>query len=187
MRLRKALWVFVLGIASASPCRAWTPNGLIALARDAVKRETLHQKPPLPLDQDAPMPVFVTIERRGQILGCRGSLRTNQSSLEREIIHAARSATAFDPRYAPLSPADLQGFLVTVTLVKRQIPLAESDLNSLAPEEGLVLQSGAHFGIVLPFEGRDPRVRLGWARKKAGVSPGASARLFRLQAERFRG
>ncbi|BCM91407.1 hypothetical protein IAD21_03279 [Abditibacteriota bacterium] len=138
-------------------------------------------------DRDLPLPVFVTIERRGKILGCRGTLRSTQSSLEREVVNAARSAAAFDPRYRPLRPDDLKDFAVTVSVVERQTPLSMGELPTLSPEEGLVLQSGERFGIVLPFEGRDPQTRLGWAWKKAGVSPGSSCRLFRLIAQRFRG
>jgi AMMECR1 domain-containing protein len=104
-----------------------------------------------------------------------------------EVVRAARSAATFDPRYRPLRPDDLRDFAVTVSVVERQTPLSMSELATLSPEEGLVLQSGARFGIVLPFEGRDPRTRLGWAWKKAGVAPGSSCRLFRLQAQRFRG
>ena len=187
MKWRKASLIFVAMGWGMKPCFAWAPQDLIALARETVKCQALHQPLPLASDSDAPLPVFVTIERHGKVVGCRGSLRATQSSLQREVARAARSATAFDPRYRPLSPDEVRDFLVTVTVVHRQMPLAEADLGSLAPEEGLVLQSGERLGIVLPFEGRDPRVRLGWAFKKAGVSPGASVRLFRLEAERFRG
>lgn len=160
---------------------------MIALARETVKREVLHQAPPITRDEDTPAPVFVTIEGRGEILGCRGVLRTTQSSLQREVVRAARSAASGDPRYRPLSPADLKGFRVTVTIVESQTPLSSGDLDSLSPEDGLILQSGERVGIVLPFEGRDPPMRLSWAFKKAGVARGSSVRLFRLQAQRFRG
>ena len=174
-------------LANAPRCFAWTEKELIAIARDAVRREVLHQSPPTTRENEAPMPVFVTIERGGKILGCRGSLRTTQSSIQREVVRAARSATSGDPRYRPLSPGDLKDFRVTVTVVESQKSLALSDLSSLEPEDGLVLQSGQRTGIVLPFEGRDPKTRLGWAWKKAGVSPGSPCRLFRLKAQRFRG
>ncbi len=133
------------------------------------------------------MPIFVTIERRGKVVGCRGTLRSTQSSLEREVVHAARSAAAFDPRYRPLNSDDLKDFAVTVSVVERQMPLSMGELPTLSPEEGLVLQSGERFGIVLPFEGRAPQTRLSWAWKKAGATPGSSCRLFRLIAQRFRG
>jgi len=182
----------VIGLAafacvSPRPCWAWTEQGLIALARDSVARAVRRQAPPSTHGGEASLPVFVTIERGGKVVGCRGVLRPTQSSLEREVAHAARSAAAHDPRYQPLSPADLKDFRVTVSVVEAQTPLEMSEVDSLAPEDGLVLQSGERVGIVLPFEGSNPRTRLGWAWKKAGVAPGSPCRLWRLQAQRFRG
>lgn len=173
--------------ACCAPCYAWTEQGLIFLARETVKREVCHEPLPVARGDEAPRGVFVTIEKRGRVVGCRGALRPTSSSLQREVLRAARSACAFDPRYPPLTPADLNDFQVTVTLIERQAPLALADLDTLAPDEGLVLKSGARFGIVLPFEGHDPQTRLGWAFKKAGVPPTSSAQLFRLKAQRFRG
>jgi len=185
-------WLHVVGVGVLSgclarPCFAWNAMRLIEVARATVTAQVKSGAPPVTRDDEAPMGVFVTIERGGKVVGCRGTLRPTQSSLEREVARAARSACAFDPRYRPLSPADIKDFRVTVTLVERQTPLSENDLDSLSPDEGLVLQSGERSGIVLPFEGRDPRTRLGWAWKKAGVSPGSPCRLFRLEAQRFRG
>jgi len=50
-----------------------------------------------------------------------------------------------------------------------------------------VLKSGAKVGVVLPWEGKDPKTRLAWAYRKAGVKPGTSVRLYKLKAERYRG
>lgn len=187
MKFRVKLALLGLMAAMSLPCRAWDEAQVIALARDAVRCEVMATVPPAPQESDAAAPVFVTIERRGQVIGCRGTLRARESSLQREVMRAARAAAQHDPRYAPLSRADLKDFLVTVTVVESQIPISLAEVDSLRPEDGLVLQSGAKFGIVLPWEGKDPRVRLGWAYRKAGVARGASCRLFRLKAQRFRG
>jgi hypothetical protein len=40
---------------------------------------------------------------------------------------------------------------------------------------------------VLPFEGKDPKVRLTWAYRKAGVAENVACNLQRMFAERFRG
>lgn len=169
------------------PCGATEEADLIALARQSVRREVLGLAPPQSKAKSRALPIFVTIERRGQVIGCRGSLRAREGSLQGEVIQAARAASRHDPRYKPLTTNDLQNFLVTVTIVRGMTPLARADLESLQPEDGLVLQSGNRSGIVLPWEGKVPRQRLSWAYKKAGVSPNASCRLFRLKADRFRG
>ncbi len=158
---------------------------LIALVRAQVRAAVLREPSPAPGGASAPRGVFVTIERGGQVIGCRGTLAPRRKTLEEELLEAARSAALHDPRYGPRRPADLADFLVTITLVERLEPLRE--IAALTPEAGLVLTSGGRVGVVLPFEGRDARTRLRWAYQKAGVSFGASATLQRLIATRFRG
>lgn len=179
--------LLVWSCALAPPARAYSEADLIAVARQSVAAAVRGQSAPAPQNGEAARPVFVTIERRGQVCGCRGNLRARAASLQEEVALAARSAARADPRYRPLVPADLNDFLVTVTVVEKQRPLEIGALGSLQRDEGLVLQSGNKIGVVLPWEGSDPRVRLGWAYKKAGVAPGSSCRLYRLIAARFRG
>ena len=138
-----------------------------------------------PKGNGKPVPVFVTIERKGAVIGCRGSLKPRSASLEQGIADAARSAAQHDPRYRPLQSGDLKEFLVTVTLVQRLEPLR--NVSGLTREDGLVLTQGSKVGIVLPWEGKDPKVRLSWAYRKAGVLEGSDCKLERLVAVRFRG
>ena len=149
----------------------------------AAVAEVRHSEPPALPGAHPVKPVFVTIEIGGNVHGCRGSLETRSQSLESEIILAAQSAAAHDPRYQPISLKQLGNFKVTITIVeaRRQI----SDVDDLAPVDGLALESGARWGIVLPWEGKDPRIRLQWAYRKAGVAEGTPANLYRLIAERF--
>lgn len=158
---------------------------LIAIAKDAVIAEVKGQKQDPIKNGLTPEPVFVTIELNGKVVGCRGSLAPRSRSLEEEIRLAARSAAAHDPRYRPLTPADLERFQVTVTIVKGTDAI--SDIDGLRPEDGLILKAGTRTGIVLPWEGKDPKVRLQWAYRKAGVPLGTSCQLQRLKAIRFKG
>lgn len=161
------------------------PAQLIDLAKRAAVAETLGKPMPVPSTQTSVKPVFVTIERNGAVLGCRGSLHTRTSQLEQEVILNARAAARHDPRYQPLSAKDLKGILVTVTIIDRLETM--TDVSNLTPKDGLVLQSGDKFGVVLPWEGKDPKVRLEWAYRKAGVKKGAPVSLQRMAAERYRG
>jgi AMMECR1 domain-containing protein len=163
---------------------------MIAIARSAVVREVIGDAPKISYSPAQTLPVqgvFVTIERRGVVVGCRGTLLPQTRTLGEEITSAARAASSHDPRYRPLTPADLRDFQVTVTLVDRLEPLTVAQIETLAPAEGLVLTSGTHTGIVLPWEGKDPRVRLRWAYKKASLSENSPCTLKRLIARRFRG
>lgn len=168
----------------------WTPGSaepaqLIDLAKKAVIAETLGKPLPVPSSQSRVKPVFVTIERNNVVLGCRGSLHARTSQLEQEVILNARAAAQHDPRYKPLSTKDLKGILVTVTVIDKLETI--KDVSQLTPKDGLVLQSGDKFGVVLPWEGKNPKVRLEWAYRKAGVKIGAPVSLQRMAAERYRG
>jgi MEMO1 family protein len=160
---------------------------LLALVRESVRCATLHTPPPPVARRSPAQGVFVTIERRGQVVGCRGTLTPRFASLEQELVTAACSAAAHDPRYRPLQPTELTDFQVTITLIQRLEPLPPEALATLLPDEGLVLSSGTKTGVVLPWEGRDPQTRLEWAYKKAGVARGSAVRLQKMQATRFRG
>ena len=158
---------------------------LISLSRAATRSEVLHLPLPKLTFHSAARPVFVTIERKGKILGCRGDLTTRSGSLEEEVILAAKAAAANDPRYRPMRPADLDEFLVTVTVVSRLEKI--SSVDGLEPSNGLVLESGSRKGIVLPWEGKNPDTRLLWAYRKAGIPERSAAVLYRLIATRCRG
>ena len=167
------------------------PEELISLARAAVEAQVSGKSPGVSSRQDFRNPsrgTFVTIERRGQVIGCRGTLTPRYRTLEEEVTESARSAAAFDPRYRPLTPADLKDFLVTVTVVSELRPIERGEIRRLTPEEGLVLRTtGGKSGVVLPYEGKDPDVRLRWAYKKAGIAEGSACNLQRMIAERYRG
>lgn len=171
--------------AGAAPAFSPDDSNLLKIARAAVVSEVRGAQPSATFEQTPPKPVFVTIERNGKVIGCRGSLVPHSRSLEKEVAEAAKAAAAHDPRYPPLSLADLSSFLVTVTIVDRLEPI--SDVGSLRPDDGLVLKLGSRTGVVLPWEGKDPAIRLQWAYRKAGVPTGSAITLQRMVARRFRG
>jgi AMMECR1 domain-containing protein len=133
--------------------------------------------------EDAPKGVFVTIEIGNEVVGCRGALEPTETTLGKQIARACTEAALHDPRYGPVR---LRGraFKVTLTVIERLEPIG--DARQVVPAEGLVLRAGEKVGVVLPWEGKDPMVRLEWAYKKAGVKLGAPAQLQRMVAERWR-
>jgi len=178
--------MFIAAIVLTSAWFAHDQNSaLIQLAKQTVEAEVAGTAIPTPVTRSEVHPVFVTIEKNGKVLGCRGGLESRTTSLEDEVILAARGAAAHDPKYKPLARTDLSGILVTITIVTGTRPIPS--VQGLEPSDGLVLRHGDRIGIVLPWEGKDPNVRLMWAYQKAGVPVGASAELWRLVATRSRG
>lgn len=158
---------------------------LLSIAHRAIERQVEGKPPEATAGGPSAEPVFVTIERSGVVIGCRGDLTPRTASLDDEVAQEARAACAHDPRYRPLSVGDLRNLLVTVTIVHGQDRIESVD--GLQPGDGLVLESNGRTGVVLPWEGKDPQIRLDWAYRKAGVSKSSPVVLFRLRAERFRG
>jgi AMMECR1 domain-containing protein len=179
------LLLVIVALGQATVACAWDEKSLMAIARNAVRCEVEGKPQPAAKGKSPSAGVFVTIERKGNVVGCRGGLVSRCESLEAEVATAARAAARHDARYTPLTPSDLRDFLVTVTIVQRLEPI--TDVQTLQPADGLVLRCGEKVGVVLPWEGKDPAVRLKWAYKKAGVEPGTACVLQRMKAERFRG
>jgi AMMECR1 domain-containing protein len=185
--MRVFIFFLAYGFAFQGSTTSWAYDSdkLLLLARASIVAGVHRTAPPKFEASESAKPVFITIEREGKVIGCRGSLRPRTQSIEAEVVASARSAATTDPRYRPLTPQDLKNFRVTVTVVESQSPISAAQIASLEREDGLVLKAGNRTGIVLPWEGSDPSIRLKWAYKKAGVAQGAACQLFRLKAERF--
>lgn len=149
----------------------------------ACVRAELGQSSPPPFLAGPAQGIFITIEAKGKVAACRGTLAPTQPSLDQEIRHAARHAVHHDPRWGPFRPKG-RDYSITLTLVDRLSPLDRID--ALLPQQGLVLTAQGRKGIVLPWEGRDPFTRLKWAYAKAKVPLGSNAALEVLFARRTR-
>ena len=190
LTLPRILLIYIIALTIMSPqenlhASTLIQNDLINLAKAAVISEVNHKTLPSYPKTIPAKAVFITIESNGKVIGCRGALKPRCSYLEEEVVLTARAAAGHDPRYKPLTPNALNDFKVTVTIVDELIPV--DSVNLLSPSDGLVLKSGTKTGVVLPYEGKDPKVRLKWAYKKAGVDPDTSCKLLVMKAERFRG
>jgi AmmeMemoRadiSam system protein A len=97
---------------------------------------------------------FVTLKRSGDLRGCIGSL-TPVTSLVEDVAHNAFAAAFWDPRFVPLTAAELQGLEIAISVLGPTEPIAFSSeqdlLGKLRPGiDGLVLQDGRNRGTFLP-------------------------------------
>jgi AmmeMemoRadiSam system protein A len=169
---------------------------LLGIASAAV-RERVAQgaRPPLPEAGPLAEPrgAFVTLTVKGELRGCVGTF-TPAGSLAATVARMAASAAAEDPRFEPVSAAELDDLDVHVSVLEPRRPMRDrSEL--VVGRDGVVVQLGWHRGALLPRvaveEGWDATTFLERTCLKAGLppdawrDPGAKVELF--SAEEFGG
>lgn len=134
--------------------------------------------------------VFVSIKICGkdggetdglQLRGCIGTIQAVQPSIAEEIIHNAVSAAAKDPRFAPVTPDELDRLTISVDVLGPIEPIASADELDVK-RYGVVVTRGYRRGLLLPnLEGVDTvEDQISIARQKAGIGY-----LEEVQLERF--
>jgi AmmeMemoRadiSam system protein A len=128
---------------------------------EASIRHGLHHGTPLqvnPADYpDAlrqPGACFITLQRDGMLRGCIGSLEPHRILIE-DVAHNAYAAAFDDPRFPPLTEAELQQLELHVSVLSSATPIhfiSEQDLIvQLKPgEDGLILEENGRRATFLP-------------------------------------
>jgi AmmeMemoRadiSam system protein B/AmmeMemoRadiSam system protein A len=103
---------------------------------------------------DHPGATFVTLRRHGELRGCIGSLEAVRP-LREDVAANARAAALRDPRFPPLTEAELDGLSVEVSLLSTPQPLTFLDEEDLlrqieAARDGVVLEHGHRRSTFLP-------------------------------------
>jgi uncharacterized protein len=171
---------------------------LTALARAAIAREFDEPGAALPHPDwlDAPGAVFVTLTEAGRLRGCIGSLAAHRP-LRTDLEHNARAAAFSDPRFPPLSHAELPKVRVEVSVLTPASPMAFADeadaLAQLRPGvDGVILEYGWHRATFLPQVWEqlpEARVFMAHLKQKAGLSAdfwAEDVRLSRYGVEKFK-
>lgn len=154
---------------------------LVGLARRAIESELGRDREQTD-DSEAgwlerPAATFVTLTLGGQLRGCIGSLSARKS-LREDVTSNARSAAFEDPRFPPLTAAELEGLSVEVSVLAPADPIECSSedelLTALQPGvDGLILECGPHRSTFLPqvWENcSEPRLFVEALKRKAGLS-----------------
>lgn len=121
---------------------------------------------------------FVTLKRTGQLRGCIGTLIANQA-LAQDVATNAYSAAFRDPRFDPLGGDELEGLLISISVLSTPQPMVFSNeadlLAQLQPGiDGLILKEGNRRGTFLPSVWESlPSPQEFWPRlkMKAGLDP----------------
>lgn len=170
---------------------------LTQLARASIARALGEpvDEPPRPDWLKAPGAVFVTLTRNGELRGCIGSLEARRS-LEEDVVENARMAAFGDPRFAPLTRAELNDTRVEVSVLSHAEPIRFSDeedaLKQLRPGvDGVILEYGRHRATFLPQVWQqlpEPREFMAHLKRKASLPADFWAdgvRLYRYTVEKY--
>ena len=127
----------------------------------------------------APGASFVTIEVDGALAGCIGSLEPVRP-LWQDVARNARAAAFGDPRFDPLTPADLDDTVVKVSVLSplERLPSARDEMMAVIRPgvDGVLVEAGEHRATFLPAvwaKVSEPGRFLEALLDKAGLAPDA--------------
>jgi AmmeMemoRadiSam system protein A len=162
-------------------------DALPAAAREAIRARLEGREPHVPA-VTGPLAraaaVFVTLRLDGELRGCMGTLEPRQADLVRETMDRALVAAFEDPRFPPLTAAELARCTIEVTVLG---PLEDvASPAQLDPARyGVEVSDGAgRRAVLLPgIEGLGtPSAQVAAARRKAGIPEGVPVVIRRFSA-----
>ena len=158
---------------------------------------------PMPAAPDADLPSslkamrasFVTLKIAGQLRGCCGTVMA-QEPLSLDVAANAYKASFDDPRFGPMTTAELGGVDVNISVLSTPRPIRFADeadlLRQIRPDrDGLILEDGDHRGVFLPSVWErfpDARQFVDQLKRKTDVAPDHRSddlRVSRFTAESF--
>jgi len=124
---------------------------LLGLARRAI--DAAVRKAPAPAFDDAPIlrecrGVFVTLKHAGRLRGCIGRIETDEPLSALLPVMAILSATK-DPRFPALSPAELAGIHIEISLLTVPV-LIGGPAEIVIGRHGLMVSARGRRGLLLP-------------------------------------
>jgi hypothetical protein len=170
---------------------------LLTLAREALEAAVRRQSPP-PVDESALSAAvlsvgccFVTLTHRGNLRGCIGALQPMEPLFE-DVRHHAVQAALEDYRFPPMTPAEIPGLEIEISVLTEPQLLDYDDpedlLHRLRPAvDGVVLREGLHRATFLPQVWEhfsDPQDFLGALCEKMGV-PSDTWRRTKLRVQTY--
>jgi AmmeMemoRadiSam system protein A len=161
---------------------AATRRYLLSLARDSIEHGLAFGEPPgfeaspAHPEAGAPRASFVTLTRHGELRGCTGSLEASEA-LARSVVRNAYQTAFEDPRFRPVSQAELSSIRIEISVLSPLSPLAADTeaelLAGLRPHvDGLLMAAGPFRATFLPKvweQLAEPRDFVAQLKAKAGL------------------
>lgn len=168
-------------------------HALLSLARASMEARVLGNGPVTPDAREMPgaSGVFVTIKSRGLLRGCLGTL-DSVKGLSQEVARCAADSATRDPRFEPVSAAELPDLRLELSVLGPLERIAARPDAFTIGAHGLVVEQGGKRGLLLPQVatewGFTPEQFLTQTCVKAGLPPDAwrrGAAVYRFSAEVF--
>jgi AmmeMemoRadiSam system protein A len=164
---------------------------LVRLAKETIEGYVREGRIPGPKELTPEMRnragVFVTLKIGGMLRGCIGTFEPAKANVAEEVITNAISSATRDPRFPPLTPAELSHLEYSVDVLTKPEPVeSESELNP--KRYGVIVESGGRKGLLLPdLEGVDTvDHQIEICRSKAGILPDEPVVLHRFEVRRYK-
>jgi AmmeMemoRadiSam system protein A len=128
---------------------------------------------------------FVSLHRDGMLRGCIGTIGPTQLTLAEEVASNAVQAATEDPRFNPLTPAELADLDIKVDVLHAPETCSLADLDPA--RFGVIVTDGHRRGLLLPdLEGVDDVTsQVAIAMQKAGIAPNSRCELQRFKVDRY--
>jgi AmmeMemoRadiSam system protein A len=142
----------------AIAARLGMPDGPLGTATNIVPFGTGDAASPVTRSDDSwlhlPGATFVTLTKHGALRGCIGSLSAHRT-LRDDVAANAVNAAVHDPRFPPLTHAELAETHIEVSVLSAPEPLPFANhadaVARLRPRlDGVILEYGSHRGTFLP-------------------------------------
>jgi len=135
------------------------------LVQLSISAQLTGRGPQTPLDPDSELlrqelGAFVTLKRGGQLRGCIGNI-IGQGPLYRTVWNMARAAAFEDPRFPPLTQAELADLGIEISILGPVLPCPDPERIEVG-RHGLIVRQGARQGLLLP----QVPVEWGWSREQ---------------------
>lgn len=139
---------------------------------EALEAEIKRLLTDLPASLSEPAGAFVTLKRDGRLRGCIGYIEP-LAPLYLAVLENAVNAAVNDPRFTPLTGAELDGLEVEVSVLSVPRPIPSADAFAVG-EQGIILSKDGHRAVFLPEvaseQGWDRAQTLGALARKAGLA-----------------
>lgn len=154
---------------------------LLKLARETIQDFLSGRGKPEPLEQEITEGMrqtagaFVTLHMNGMLRGCIGEIIPHRALYEAVIDHAVNAAV-HDPRFPPVTVADIGALDIEISALTPPVPVASCEEIELG-RHGILLEKEYHSAVFLPQvapeQGWDLEQTLTQLSLKAGLSMNA--------------